>query len=111
VLDVHDLVEPSYLQRLRVPWRKDSRPVSGVLHGAFAHLSMAEVWQGVEHCQAAERPADATRVAKAAALSRRYTDWSIDALDALLSSGALTPGGERFALQLAERVRRVRAAA
>lgn len=108
-LDLHDLVEPSHRRRLRVPWREDSRPVSAVLHGAFAHLSMAEVWKGVEHCHDAQRPAAGTDVARAATLNRRYTDWSADALDTLLSSGALTPLGERFAHRLAERVRRVRA--
>jgi uncharacterized protein len=111
VLDLHDLVEPSHRRRMHVPWREDSRPVSGVLHGAFAHLSMAEVWKGVEHCGTAERPAPGTQAARAATLNRRYSDWSADALDALLLSGALTPGGERFALRLAERVRRVRAEA
>jgi hypothetical protein len=37
---------------------------------------------------------------------RRYAAWSGDAIDALLSSGALTPQGEGFAARLADRARR-----
>lgn len=103
VLDVHDLVRATNRQLLHVPWREDARPVSGVLHGAFAHLSMAEMWEGVERSDV-----DSVDIARAATLSRRYAAWSAAALETLLSSGALTPLGERFVLRLAERVRHMR---
>lgn len=43
LLDMHTLFHPAYTQRLHVPWRKDPRPVEGVLHGTYAYLAMAHL--------------------------------------------------------------------
>lgn len=34
-------------QRYYAPWRPDPRPVSGLLHGAFAFVAVAELWQAL----------------------------------------------------------------
>ncbi|TDC36947.1 FxsB family cyclophane-forming radical SAM/SPASM peptide maturase [Micromonospora sp. KC213] len=83
VLDVCDLFDRTDERRLTVPWRPDSRPVEGVLHGTYAHLAVADVWRS--------RPGPA-----AATTYRRYRDWTGAALDALLGLGALTTAGDRF---------------
>lgn len=93
VLDLHDLFDPTDRRRLHVAWRPDPRPLSGVLHGAFAHLAMAEVWKAFDH-------QDDGR-------ARRYADWSNVAVSTLLSTGALTPLGESFGSRLAERARAI----
>ncbi|MFB7502508.1 aKG-HExxH-type peptide beta-hydroxylase [Streptomyces broussonetiae] len=44
---LHELV-PLYRPggaRYRVGWRTDPRPVPGVLHGAYAHLALADLWR------------------------------------------------------------------
>ncbi|MBR7833237.1 FxsB family radical SAM/SPASM domain protein [Actinospica durhamensis] len=96
VLDLCDLIDPAYGRRLRVAWRSDPRPATGVLQGAFAHVAMAEVHAAM----------DGTAPG-AAASARRFATWSAQALDALRADRALTPWGERFAGALADRARRV----
>ncbi|MEH1101958.1 FxsB family cyclophane-forming radical SAM/SPASM peptide maturase [Micromonospora sp. CPCC 205561] len=84
VLDVCDLFDRDDPRTLSVPWRDDPRPVEGVLHGAYAHLAVADVWR--------RRPGPA-----AEGHFRRYRAWTGGALDALLDLGVLTAEGERFA--------------
>jgi uncharacterized protein len=72
----------AYTRRLRVPWRRDPRPVEGVLHGTYAHLALA-------HLRRAEG-----RAARAEYL--RYRSWVCRAASELLATGALTRDGERF---------------
>ncbi|MEV4810376.1 FxsB family cyclophane-forming radical SAM/SPASM peptide maturase [Micromonospora avicenniae] len=89
LLDLYDLVDPASSVRIPVAWRTDPRPVEGALQGAYAHLAVTEVW----HARAtADRP-DA-QVARGHLV--RYRDWTREAVEALLGSGALTDLGERF---------------
>ena len=96
VLDLCDLIDPAHGRRLKVAWRPDPRPANGVLHGAFAHVAMAEVHAALDGA------APATE-----ASARRFATWSVQALDALRADRALTPRGEQFAGALADRARRV----
>ncbi len=76
------------------PWRDDPRPVSGVLHGAYAYLAVTEFWR-------AERRAG-TPVA-----SFEFARWRaavLAATDGLLTDGGLTPAGTRFAGAMRDRV-------
>ncbi|MEH0937932.1 FxsB family cyclophane-forming radical SAM/SPASM peptide maturase [Micromonospora psammae] len=91
VLDVADLFDRTDPRTLTVPWRDDPRPVEGALHGVYAHLAVADVWR--------TRPGPA-----AAAHHRRYRDWTVEALEALLGLGALTPTGDRFVRRMRETV-------
>lgn len=101
VLDLYDLVDPHFSGRLRVPWRPDPRPVEAVLHGTYAHLSVADVWRS----RAVVPAAGGARAAEAAAAQyHRYRGWTLGALDELLGTGALTPSGKRFAVRMCETV-------
>ncbi|HEX8344614.1 MAG TPA: FxsB family cyclophane-forming radical SAM/SPASM peptide maturase [Actinoplanes sp.] len=83
VLDHVDLYDPGYLPRIPVGWRPDPRPVEGVLHGAYAHLAVTEMWRS--------RTGTVARAKYA-----HYRDWTRQAAEALLNSGALSRDGERF---------------
>ncbi|WP_157839904.1 aKG-HExxH-type peptide beta-hydroxylase [Streptomyces megasporus] len=80
----------------RVPWRRDPRPLGGVLQGAFAHLALADLWHRL-----AERPG-ATPTARKAARVRGedYRAQVAEALPILRESDRLTPAGREFAAGL-----------
>ena len=42
-------------QPYRSPWRKDLRPISGMLHGIFAFLAVAGFWANLRQCGAANQ--------------------------------------------------------
>ncbi|GIE07131.1 hypothetical protein Adu01nite_84810 [Paractinoplanes durhamensis] len=84
-----DLYDPGFQARFRVGWRPDPRPVEGVLHGAYAHLAVAELWRS--------RPGEPAREKYL-----HYRDWTAEAAETLLASGALTGSGERFVRRLAQ---------
>jgi hypothetical protein len=80
-----DLHEPSPLLGYS-PWRDDPRPVSGVLHGAYAYLGVTEFWR-------------AERAAGAPVAAFEFARWRaavLAATDGLLTDGALTAAGSRF---------------
>jgi uncharacterized protein len=70
-----------------VPWRPDARPFEGLLHGAYAHLAVAELWL-IRAMATTDRPT--------VDRYRTYRSWVEDAIDAMLTSGCLSPVGERF---------------
>jgi uncharacterized protein len=80
--DFCQLVDGADTQRLRVPWRKDPRPVEGVLHGTYAHLALAQLSR--------------SRGAAGREAWLRYRTWVCDACESLYETKALTPDGERF---------------
>ncbi|HEU5427465.1 MAG TPA: FxsB family cyclophane-forming radical SAM/SPASM peptide maturase [Actinocrinis sp.] len=94
VLDECDLVDPADRRSLRVVGEPDPRSPREVLLGAFAHLAVAEVCKTFDD-------QDGTPA------RRRHADDCAAAISTLLSSGALTPLGERFVGGLAQRARSV----
>jgi uncharacterized protein len=96
LLDLCDLYDPAYAHRLPVGWRDDTRPVEGVLQGAYAHLAVAAVWQARA----------AREVAGAQAAFEQYRGWTSSAAQALLRTGALTPTGIAFVRRMADTVER-----
>jgi uncharacterized protein len=70
-----------------VPWRPDRRPFEGLLHGAYAHLAVAELWRA----RALAAPDGQTMDRY-----RTYRSWVEDAIAAMLAAGCLQPAGERF---------------
>jgi uncharacterized protein len=82
-----DLFDRHNESRFQVPWRNDARPFEGLLHGAYAHLAVAELWR----IRAMAGPGE-----PAAARYRTYRSWVEDAIDQMLASGCLLPLGERF---------------
>ena len=43
--DQFDLFDQTDGRLFSVPWRRDRRPVYGLLHGTYAHLALAELWR------------------------------------------------------------------
>jgi uncharacterized protein len=101
LLDMHDLVDPADARGIRVAWRPDARPPSAVLHGAFAVIGMAEVWQARgSHGSQVEQDTARTWV-------RKYVEGAGEALDRLAQGDALPPAGARFSAGLRRRMRRL----
>lgn len=80
----------------RVAWRKDPRPLDGVLQGTYAHLALADLWSRV-----ATRPGAAPAARRTAGARREeYRAQVADALPILLGSHQLTQQGERFTVSM-----------
>ena len=43
--DQFDLFDRADGRLFSVPWRRDPRPIDGLLHGTYAHLAVAELWR------------------------------------------------------------------
>lgn len=70
---------------LRVPWQPQLSPVADVLHGAYAFLARMHLRRAIGPGQC----------------HRRYQSWVRAATESLLTSGALTADGQRFAAGIA----------
>ncbi|GAA0895896.1 hypothetical protein GCM10009558_083090 [Virgisporangium aurantiacum] len=101
VMDVGDLFDPAAPGTMTVGWRKDPRPVEGVLQGTYAHLAVADIWRArVE--TAGTDPTTGTDPAEARAKYRRYRDWTATAIEGLLGTDALTAAGRRLVQRMGE---------
>jgi uncharacterized protein len=93
VLDLYDLFDPDDKRLFHAPWRKDPRPLEGLLQGTYAHLAVSEFWRvraGLGEYDEAEA-------------AERYERWrahTAAAIETLANSGSLTPLGMRFAGQM-----------
>ncbi|GAA3118310.1 hypothetical protein GCM10017687_34930 [Streptomyces echinatus] len=74
----------------RVGWRRDPRPVSGVLQGAYAHLALLDLWW-----RARTGPAWVWR-RRAAERFETCREQVAEALSVLARSDELTPYGREF---------------
>ena len=94
--DLFDLFDRTDDRRFWVPWRGDTRPVEGLLHGTYAYVAVAELWRS---------RAMAAPDAQALGRYRVYRSWVEDAIDTLLRAGSLRPAGERFVVGMRATVR------
>ena len=89
---LHHLV-PLHTNDLRARWyarwRDDPRPLNALLHGAYAHLGVAEFWYEAMRSGGALRSMAAEELVY-------WCDAVDEALEQLSSSGALTHAGTRF---------------
>jgi uncharacterized protein len=85
--DQFDLFDKSDGRLFSVPWRRDPRPIHGLLHGTYAHLAVAELWRA----RARARP-DRPTVDR----YLTYRSWVEDEIDVMQTAGCLLPAGERF---------------
>ncbi|MFF9848679.1 aKG-HExxH-type peptide beta-hydroxylase [Streptomyces litmocidini] len=76
----------------RVGWRSDPRPIAGVLHGAYAHLALADLWR---RAVTAEGVPTAWRTAAGQQFDDIH-DQVGGALRILLESDELTVTGRQF---------------
>jgi hypothetical protein len=84
LFDLHD--QPDKLGYS--PWRDDPRPATGILHGAYAYLTVTRFWRS--------RSADPLAAFEFA----RWRAAVLVASDGLLDGGTLTPAGTRFVTAL-----------
>jgi len=97
VLDLIKLHRPD-ARRYYAPWRQDPRPLSGLLHGAYAHIGVCDFWR--VHAALAVTPFPAHAQVEFA----RWSDCTGRVLGALLESRSLPSVGERFVLAMRERL-------
>ncbi len=93
VLDLYDLFDPADKRLYHAPWRKDPRPLEGLLQGTYAHLTVSEFWR-VRAGLGEDDQADA---------AQRYEHWhahTAAAIETLAESGSLTSLGMYFARQM-----------
>ncbi|WUH97176.1 FxsB family radical SAM/SPASM domain protein [Spirillospora sp. NBC_00431] len=90
VLDFTDLYDKSDDRLYHAPWRRDPRPLEGLLQGTYAHVAVADFWL---------RRTRSRDAAVAAEAVRHFGDWypkTLTAVRTLQESGALTGLGEQF---------------
>lgn len=82
-----DLVLVDSEEQYYAPWRRDLRPITGLLHGTYAHLGVAAFWRRQRHLEDDDA---------AHAEFLRWRDAAAETAEVLRSSSALTPLGHRF---------------
>jgi uncharacterized protein len=90
VLDLYDLFDPDDKRLYHAPWRKDPRPLEGLLQGTYAHLAVSEFWR----VRAELGDHDQAEAAERYEHLRAHT---AAAVETLVNSGSLTPLGMQFA--------------
>ncbi|GAA4630365.1 hypothetical protein GCM10023196_055440 [Actinoallomurus vinaceus] len=82
-----DLVSLDSDRRYYAPWRQDPRPITGLLHGTYAHLGVAAFWRRQRHLHGGDA---------AHAEFVRWRDAAAETAQVIRDSAALTPLGHRF---------------
>lgn len=91
VLDMTDLHDPHDTRLFDAPWRRDPRPLEGLLQGTYAHAGVTDFWR-VRRFTAP----DPEERAHAAAEFALWLGHTLRATRVLADSGSLTPLGLRF---------------
>ncbi|WP_405809714.1 FxsB family radical SAM/SPASM domain protein [Streptomyces sp. NBC_00210] len=95
VLDTHDLYDPADCRTFYAPWRRDPRPLAGLIQGTYAHIAVTDFWR----VRRLDAEGEAARTAEAQ--FARWRQQTTEAIDVLAGSGALTELGERFVAGMA----------
>lgn len=103
LMDVVPLHDPADPGRYFAPWRRDPRPIGGLLQGIYAFLAIAETWHRLS---VVPRLEDAGLRGLA-----EVREQTAAALDSLAGTAALTPAGHRFVAGLRSTLDRLRALA
>ncbi|MFG3438108.1 HEXXH motif domain-containing protein [Nonomuraea sp. NPDC047897] len=82
-----DLIAVDPGTRYYAPWRHDPRPITGLLHGTYAHLGVAEFWRRQRHVDGGDG---------AHAEFARWREAAADTARVIHESSALTSTGRRF---------------
>jgi uncharacterized protein len=89
ILDLFELYDKDDIRLFRAPWRKDKRPLEGLLQGTYAHVAVADFWRIRQ--QIGGQTGDAA--------ASRYVHWreqTASAIEELADCGSLTPLGIRL---------------
>jgi uncharacterized protein len=98
LLDIYPLTLPDDGRRYYAPWRRDPRPLDGLLQGAYAYIGVCEFWRRE---RALASGAMLGRANQAFALSRMGAGRAVATIQA---SGRLTTHGESFLEGMAKTV-------
>lgn len=90
------LTLPEDGQRFYAPWRDDPRPLGGLLQGTYAHLSVTGFWRRQRRFPSGARKAEAEYA--------RWREATSLGIDAIRSSGRLTPEGTAFVDGMADTI-------
>jgi uncharacterized protein len=94
ILDQLDLCEAIPGQRFHVLWRDDARTIEQVLQGTYAHIGVTDYWRTRRHRVGGEAGA------KAVQQFARWRIATVEAIETLASTYALTDAGERFVARM-----------
>jgi HEXXH motif-containing protein len=96
VLEIVSLTQPDDGRLRYAPWRRDPRPIAGLLQGAYAYLGVTEFWRRQRQLAtgSAQLRADGEFALWRAGTTR--------VIDTLLSSNRLTPEGTHFVQRMSE---------
>jgi uncharacterized protein len=94
VLDRYDLFDRTDPRLLTVPWRSGKRPLEAAFQGVYAHLSVAEYW--LSRLRTLQATGDDAAVHDAEWRFTLWRDGTVQVIEALADTGALTELGERF---------------
>jgi uncharacterized protein len=92
LLDLVPLTDPADQRRYFAPWRRDPRPLSGLLQGVYAFAAVADTWRALRSLDGLADKA----VAQFAAI-RLQVDRGLAAIE---QSGALTAAGATLVARL-----------
>jgi uncharacterized protein len=93
ILDLYDLYDPGDKRLYHAPWRKDPRPLEGLLQGTYAHLAVTEFWRVRARLGEYDQ-------AEAAEWYEHWRAQTAAAVETLAGSGSLTQLGVRFVDQM-----------
>jgi len=93
------LTRPDDGRRWYAPWRDDPRPIGGLLQGSYAFLGVSGFWRRQRQHE------DGTAALSAHSEFARWQAACQLVVGSLLSSGQLTPTGERFVMGMARTLR------
>ncbi len=95
LMDLFPLVRAAPHELFYAPWREDPRPLSGLLHGAYAFAGVAAFWGRQRHIETSGRA-----VLEANVRFARWRDAALGVARFLAGSDRLTDAGRRFATGL-----------
>ncbi len=90
ILDMYDLFDRTDSRLFKAPWRDDLRPLEALFQGTYAHVAVVEFWRARCHDGGP----------RAASAASHFAHWRVataESVETLLTSGSLTPMGQRFA--------------
>lgn len=91
LMDLFPLTDGPPGRRYYAPWRPDPRPLSGLLHGAYAHTGVAAFWNRQRYCED-----DAAAALHAHTEFAVWREASTEVARFLADSGMLTEAGRRL---------------
>lgn len=94
LLDLCDLYDPADDRLFQAPWGEGKQQMEGLLQGAYAHLAVTDFWRG------RQRYSDGPAAETAGQTFERWHSDTVEAIETLLESGALTPIGTSFVQQM-----------